>query len=218
MDRTAAIAGLGAAAAFASALQALQPARTVTLEGAANFRDVGGYRNDQWKRVRWGRLFRSGSLANLTNADAKLLGSAQRLRVQVDMEGAVGKELGGQTTDVATNWRRVPIDLDESTTSATPVGRNAPPTPTTAQSFLVAIKQAGSDRSLDRLKDLSLGKFYVSLLYYSRPKIKQVMRVALGPANHPIVIHCVSTHRACPVLSQQLPPPSPSCLLRRRGE
>jgi protein-tyrosine phosphatase len=44
-------------------------ARVLPLEGGRNFRDLGGYRAADGRRVRWGRLFRSGSLARLTARD-----------------------------------------------------------------------------------------------------------------------------------------------------
>ncbi len=42
--------------------------RDVPLEGCVNFRDLGGYRTEDGRRVRWGRVFRSGHMANLTDA------------------------------------------------------------------------------------------------------------------------------------------------------
>ena len=43
--------------------------RNVPLQGAINFRDLGGYATNDGRRVRWGRLFRSGHLSNLTKKD-----------------------------------------------------------------------------------------------------------------------------------------------------
>ena len=43
--------------------------RQVPLEGAVNFRDLGGYRSSDGRRVRWGQVFRSDSLARLTERD-----------------------------------------------------------------------------------------------------------------------------------------------------
>jgi protein-tyrosine phosphatase len=40
--------------------------RLPALEGARNFRDLGGYPADDGRHVRWGLLYRSGSLAGLT--------------------------------------------------------------------------------------------------------------------------------------------------------
>ena len=42
--------------------------RNVPLAGAVNFRDLGGYAATDGRRVRWGRLFRSGHLSTLTPA------------------------------------------------------------------------------------------------------------------------------------------------------
>ncbi len=39
------------------------------LQGAVNFRDLGGYRTQDGRRVRWGKLYRSGSMSGLTTAD-----------------------------------------------------------------------------------------------------------------------------------------------------
>jgi protein-tyrosine phosphatase len=43
------------------------------LEGAPNFRDLGGYTNRQGKRIRPGKIFRSDHLGQLTPSDIRLL-------------------------------------------------------------------------------------------------------------------------------------------------
>lgn len=43
--------------------------RDVPLEGGTNFRDMGGYRAADGRRVRWGKLFRSGHSSHLTDDD-----------------------------------------------------------------------------------------------------------------------------------------------------
>ncbi|WP_176599191.1 MULTISPECIES: tyrosine-protein phosphatase [Sphingobium] len=47
----------------------LQHERTVMLEGGSNVRELGGYRTESGRLVRWGTLYRSGSLWKLTAAD-----------------------------------------------------------------------------------------------------------------------------------------------------
>jgi len=44
-------------------------ARLLPLVGAFNFRDLGGYRVVDGRETRWGTLFRSDSLHELTDAD-----------------------------------------------------------------------------------------------------------------------------------------------------
>ena len=48
--------------------------RHVVLEGAQNFRDLGGYPTRDGRRVRWGKLFRSDALSELSDADLAVLG------------------------------------------------------------------------------------------------------------------------------------------------
>ncbi len=45
------------------------PERHIEFEGVINFRDLGGYRTSQGATLRWGRLFRSGGLHYMTDAD-----------------------------------------------------------------------------------------------------------------------------------------------------
>ncbi|MCW5657082.1 MAG: tyrosine-protein phosphatase [Burkholderiaceae bacterium] len=47
--------------------------RRLPLEGAVNFRDLGGYPVGEGRRTRWRRLFRSDSLAALTGRDLELV-------------------------------------------------------------------------------------------------------------------------------------------------
>jgi protein-tyrosine phosphatase len=48
---------------------ASQHQRVLPLQGGQNFRDLGGYRTGNGHMVRWGMLFRSGSMHSLTPAD-----------------------------------------------------------------------------------------------------------------------------------------------------
>ena len=49
------------------------------MEGPVNFRDLGGYRTTDGRRVRWGRVYRSDCLSSLTGGD---LGSLRSLGVR----------------------------------------------------------------------------------------------------------------------------------------
>lgn len=48
--------------------------RHVVLEGAHNFRDLGGYATGDGRRVRWGKFYRSDALGDLTDKDVSKLG------------------------------------------------------------------------------------------------------------------------------------------------
>ena len=60
------------------------PGEAVTVDGAPNFRDVGGYETSDGRRVRSGRIFRSGMLAGVTDEGVTTLG-ALGIRTVVDL-------------------------------------------------------------------------------------------------------------------------------------
>jgi protein-tyrosine phosphatase len=61
--------GASEAADLDDVLAHATPDRLVPLEGALNFRDLGGYRTADGRRVRRGKLFRAGSVSRLTAQD-----------------------------------------------------------------------------------------------------------------------------------------------------
>lgn len=75
--------------------------RVLPLEGGRNFRDLGGYATRDGRRVRWGRLYRSGSMAALTEAAYARLAELG-VRVICDLRTTSEREI--QPVD----WRRVP--------------------------------------------------------------------------------------------------------------
>ena len=65
----------------------MTPPPPALLQGASNFRDVGGYRNTAGRRVRRGQVFRSDHLAGLTPQDQQQLQSLG-IRHSLDFRGA----------------------------------------------------------------------------------------------------------------------------------
>ncbi len=53
--------------------EAIIAERTLPLRGSPNFRDLGGYRAEDGRRVKWGYLYRSGQLSHLSDEDIDLL-------------------------------------------------------------------------------------------------------------------------------------------------
>jgi protein-tyrosine phosphatase len=49
------------------------PARHLDLQGASNFRDLGGYPTREGRRLRWRQMFRSNHLGHLTLADIDIV-------------------------------------------------------------------------------------------------------------------------------------------------
>ncbi len=70
--------------AFDDGERLLVAERFVPLAGAVNLRDIGGYRTADGRRVRWGRVYRSGGLADLTADDLPAL-AGLGLKVVLDL-------------------------------------------------------------------------------------------------------------------------------------
>jgi protein-tyrosine phosphatase len=69
-------------------------ARQIDLEGQKNFRDLGGYRTTDGRRVKWCHLYRSGELSGLSDADVARL-EALRIRTVVDLRAVREMEAKG---------------------------------------------------------------------------------------------------------------------------
>ncbi|MBS1177169.1 MAG: protein tyrosine/serine phosphatase [Proteobacteria bacterium] len=88
------------------------PQRVWPLQGATNFRDLGGYPGQDGRPVRWRRLFRSDHLGGLTEADKALLtrlglarafdfrGQAERAAVTYELPGVTQHSLAIEPTVV----------------------------------------------------------------------------------------------------------------------
>ena len=77
--------------------------RLVNLDGTDNFRDCGGYETIEGRRVKWGLLYRSDQLSNISEKDVALLEN-MRLKTIVDYRSkseataAPNKEISGANT------------------------------------------------------------------------------------------------------------------------
>jgi protein-tyrosine phosphatase len=65
--------------------------RHLALEGAPNFRDLGGYETSDGHSVKWGELYRSDNLASLTDADLERV-SALGIQLVCDFRAKQEKE------------------------------------------------------------------------------------------------------------------------------
>lgn len=77
-----------------AASTATDPTRNVVLAGAFNFRDLGGYDAIDGRSVRWGALFRSDSLGQLTRDDVDAL-RPLGLQTVIDLRGTIEADAAG---------------------------------------------------------------------------------------------------------------------------
>ena len=85
--------GAGASASVPVAAPAHQ--RVLPLQGGRNFRDLGGYRTADGRTVKWGLLYRSGQMHDLTPADYAYL---QKLGIRTVCDFRDTRERTGEPT------------------------------------------------------------------------------------------------------------------------
>ncbi|MBP6016686.1 MAG: tyrosine-protein phosphatase [Candidatus Promineofilum sp.] len=142
--------------------------RTLPLAGESNFRDLGGYRTADGRAVRWGRVYRAGSLAELTEADVAYLGRLG-LRLSCDLRSREEVENHPDRLPPGAIARHTPI--------AAEVGRVR---------RLVTLFRLRS-----RIQKM-LQQVYVIMLDQNGPLLAGILRAAADPANLPLVVHCTA--------------------------
>ncbi len=60
--------------------------RAVILQGAVNFRDMGGYTTKDNRQVKWGKIYRSADISQLTDLDLRTL-MALNIKMVCDFRG-----------------------------------------------------------------------------------------------------------------------------------
>ena len=85
--------------------------RVVPLQGCSNLRDLGGYRATGGRRVRTGRVFRSASLAHLTETDLARFGTLG-IRTVCDLRGLRERERAPSRLPVGNAPDVVPLPIE----------------------------------------------------------------------------------------------------------
>lgn len=148
--------------------------RIVELEGAFNFRDLGGYATKDGRTVRWRRLFRADGLHRLSAADLdKLaeLGLATVIDLRTEQEVSERGRIEWPTADLA--YHHLPMmdvlpDRDEF-----------------AQ---------WSEASF-------VAERYAAMLSDARPALGEVFALLTNPASYPAVFHCAAGKDRTGILS-----------------
>ena len=102
---------------------ARQSAQLLPLEGGLNFRDLGGYPSEDGRRIRWGQLFRSGTMHRLTDADYRHL-ETLGIKVVYDLRSTLERR------EAPTDWRAAPAeylfrDYENTSTALADLGEAA---------------------------------------------------------------------------------------------
>jgi protein-tyrosine phosphatase len=141
--------------------------RNLTLEGQDHFRDVGGYQTATGPTVRWGRIYRSGALNALTDADLKRL-EDKGIKTVIDLRTDYEVKRAPDRLPKGVKYVHLPVGSDEE------------------------IKKYFEPASADELLKASSAKpGYVYSLKYASQYAKALTLMA-DPGNQPLIIHCTA--------------------------
>lgn len=150
----------------------MTPERHVALSGAVNFRDVGGYRSADGRTVRWRKLLRSDSLAELSEGDQAVV-QALGLRSLFDLRDESERALRPNRLGAGTALRTHAIGFF----------------PTGAQALMAGVR----DRTLGKREARAgLIGMYRRLPVDHAPRYAQLLQALLAPDALPALIHCTS--------------------------
>jgi protein-tyrosine phosphatase len=148
-------------------------ARRIVLQGAYNFRDLGGMKTADGKSVRWGQVFRSDALAQLTADDYVRLNS---LGISLVCDLRTREE----RTTAPTDWKGAsPAYILAPVSEDAKGGSN--------NLALTDALRSGKITVEDGRK--ALEQFYVHVVLDSAPKLGMVLR-AIETTDHPAMFHC----------------------------
>jgi protein-tyrosine phosphatase len=146
--------------------------RLLALEGALNWRDLGGYATTDGRLTRWERVYRSDGLDQLTDADLDLIAD---LGIRLVVDFRIDREV-----DLAPS--RLP-DHPELRRQRLPIGDDV------AGTTVIERIQSGEITSYSAEE---VAATYEKILEESAREFGIALTHAADPANHPMVFHCTA--------------------------
>ncbi|MEM6284654.1 MAG: tyrosine-protein phosphatase [Chloroflexota bacterium] len=143
--------------------------RDLTLDGAVNFRDIGGYRTADYRYVRWGRVYRAGRLAQLTENDHALL-QALNLKLSCDMRLDEEVDDAPDNLPESVTLERIPVQSGE----------------TRSQQVQRLMKAQG------RMDEFMRGAYRQVIVDRNPQVFVQFFRRVADESNLPLVVHCTA--------------------------
>jgi protein-tyrosine phosphatase len=136
--------------------------RIIELEGAVNFRDLGGYATTDGQRTRWRVLFRADGLSELTEPDLVIM---RELGIRTVIDLRTGHELEQSRFDVDAH----PVEFHH----------------------FPFIKSLGNVEAFERAPGF-LGAQYQEMLEDAAPQIVGALSALAAPGARPAVFHCTA--------------------------
>jgi protein-tyrosine phosphatase len=142
--------------------------RSIQLEGASNLRDLGGYQTLDGRRVRFGRVFRSATLAHLTPGDVETV-AGLGLRTVVDLRGLA--EAAHRPSRLPAGAERVALAIE--------------PTVGASLADLMRREMATGEDVVGLLR-----RAYLDYVTGSLHRYRALFELLLQPERQPLLFHC----------------------------
>jgi len=143
--------------------------RTLQLEGAVNFRDLGGYPTTDGRRVRWGQVYRSGRLSELTANDVNYL-HALGIQMVCDLRADEEISIDPDLTVSGIQYQHIPLNDTASQWE---------------RLFALLFNPAA-------LKGLMRKAYTRTMIDDNAPVFGSVLTRISDPDNRPTIVHCTA--------------------------
>jgi len=145
--------------------------RIIPVGGTRNLRDLGGYRGHDGRAVRWGRLYRSDSLDEVTVQGAEVFGRLG-IRTVCDLRGEAAPSGRPSGLDVNVTWSRAAMGNGDAHHDG--------------------LVQRIASGEIKGITDDDMAGAYRSMLVRYAPEIGTVITRAADRAQQPLLFHCAA--------------------------
>ena len=143
--------------------------RHVPLSGQPNFRDLGGYASSDGRRVKWGLVYRSGELSQLSEDDVRTLAELG-IKAVVDL--------------------RSPEEVTARGRGRLPEGASLFPMPIASSDMFKKVIPSLLAGDFSKLPPNLLDKVNRHLVREFSAEFAGLLRTLSDPSNRPLVFHC----------------------------
>ncbi|MDQ8205451.1 tyrosine-protein phosphatase [Pelagicoccus sp. SDUM812003] len=169
-----------AAMTMTLSLDASEEKRFPGMEGAINFRDLGGYETKDGRTIKWGKIYRSNALDKLTDDDLKLF---QELGIDTVCDLREARELQESPDRLPEDADVEYLHLDIQAAMAEATGRKLD------AEALMKLKDK-SPAELEVIGDQFMEQGYAGFVLFGAPLYSRIFDELLEDDKNALVFHC----------------------------
>ena len=147
--------------------------RRIELEGATNFRDVGGYLTQDDSQLRFGRIFRSDNLASLTPSDWKVV-DGLGIGCIIDLRRVEEKVRSPTVLPSGSKIEIIELPIDVEI-----LGKGE-------------LLQHILSREITKITHEDMAQMYQDILSKFRPELTRAVAILLDPTRKNKIVHCTA--------------------------